>query len=436
MVLLRIRLGRMFPRDERGAVAVLTALLMVGLMIMAAIVVDLGMARDVRRQSQNASDAASLAGAIKLYPNTALCPTGGPKPCFTEAVDAVKSYALQNFQTSEFDWANNCQASPAQALANVASSGTNCISFDSGGTLVRVYMPTRTLPTLFGRFAGSSSIPVGSSAEAQLGTSCSLCFLGPVDAGNGDFSVSGGSIAVNGSVTAGPGSIWTASSIGIVGAFDPDANPTPAIVAIPPFGDPLASSLPLPVNEAGLVAKTDPCGPGSTHGPGLYSQPVGTPGAPASFPNGPGCALQPGLYVVSNKWLLGNFPLKGARVSFYVTGPLGELDFKNGDVVITAPTAAEVAVSGGIAGYVILYDPANVNAAGVAPELGLQGSGGTLVTGVVYAPKSILNFNGTSVFGFSGGPIVLGGGVTNGTHSGVTLTGAESTTLTLLHLKR
>ena len=60
---MRTWVGRTHPRDEQGAVAILTALVMVVLMLFVAIVVDLGMARDVRRQSQNAGDAAALAGA-------------------------------------------------------------------------------------------------------------------------------------------------------------------------------------------------------------------------------------------------------------------------------------------------------------------------------------------------------------------------------------
>src|SRR5450759_584751 len=140
---MRTRVGRRLPRDEQGAVAIMTAFLMVGLILCAAVVVDLGNARDVRRQSQNAADAASLAGANVLNP-TGSCasPLDVAKPCLHDAVDAVKLYAQSNFQVNPSDWANNCQASTGSALANVASSGTNCISFNSDSTLVRVYMPT------------------------------------------------------------------------------------------------------------------------------------------------------------------------------------------------------------------------------------------------------------------------------------------------------
>ena len=86
---MRTRVGRKHPRDEQGAIAVLTALLMVVLVLFAAIVVDLGNARDVRRQSQNAMDASSLAGANVLYPGTGVC-SSGVEPCITDAVAAAK----------------------------------------------------------------------------------------------------------------------------------------------------------------------------------------------------------------------------------------------------------------------------------------------------------------------------------------------------------
>jgi hypothetical protein len=421
MVFMRTFFGRRFPRDEQGVVAVLTALLMVGLALCAAIVVDLGNARDVRRQSQNAADASSLAGANVLYPSTDVC-SSGVEPCITDAVAAAKSYALTNFQVSASDW-STCTAPAGSALAYVPGGGTSCISFDSATspTLVRVYLPTRTVPTFFGRIAGVSSIPVGSSAQAQLGVAvtCSLCFLGDVNAGNGDFSVFGGDIAVDGNVTVGPTSIWTSQSNGIHGTVT--GNPSdflPAAISIPAFGDPLATSLTLPFNEAGLLPKTDPCSATATGGPGLYGA--------FSLPDS-ACTLQPGLYVISGTWdMKNNTVLNGAGVTLYVTSPSGYLDFKNGIVNIIAP-------SGGVsAGYAIVYDRINSN------PLGLQGNGVTSITGVVYAPDSILAFNGNSCFGFSGGPIILNGASTNGNQSCVTISNAVSDTVhrALLHLNQ
>ena len=60
--------SRLAARDEQGAIAILVAMTSVVLFIIAAMVVDLGLARDTRRQSQNAADASALAAANALYP--------------------------------------------------------------------------------------------------------------------------------------------------------------------------------------------------------------------------------------------------------------------------------------------------------------------------------------------------------------------------------
>ncbi|MEO6144031.1 MAG: pilus assembly protein TadG-related protein [Dermatophilaceae bacterium] len=430
---MRTRFVRKHPRDEQGAVAILTALLMVVLLLSAAIVVDLGNARDVRRQSQNAADAASLAGANMLYPASGECTDGtltsGEVPCTKDAVDEVRSYASKNFQVDPATGWGTCSATlPADYAPKpgTLSPGTPCISFSpvASPTKVRVYMPTRSVATFFGGVIGQSSIAVSSWAEASLGDAvrCSLCFLGPVDAGNGDFSVTGGSIAVNGNVDLGPNSVWDADTLSVVGTVS-GGNPlnlTPAFTTIPSFGDPLLNRLTLPLDvPSDLTAKTDPCS-ATTGGPGLYAGPV-------SIGNNDTCTLTAGLYVISNTWDLGNNSLLrdlGAGVTLYVKNP-GLLNLKNGDTKITAAT------TGITKGYVIIYDRDNVN------DLAIQGNGGTLIAGTVYAPASRLYSNGTSTFGFSGGPFVFGSGYTNGNGSGVRITDAPNiVSRALMHLSQ
>jgi hypothetical protein len=435
MVFMRTRVGRRNPHDEQGAIAVLTAILMVVLILCAAIVVDLGNARDVQSQSQNAADAASLAGANVLYPATGICrpPLLGAGPCITDAVAAVKSYATDNFQVSDTDWQlPACQT--VVPLSYLPDPSNKCISLDSATspTLVRVYMPIRTAPVFFGGIIHSSSIPVGSSAQALVrqAVTCSLCFLGNVDAGNGDLTVIGGTIAVNGNVTDGPNSYWTATSIGVVGTWDTSGHPSVPVTKIPAFGDPMAG-LALPLNTTGLSAKTDPCGATTaTGGTGIYN-------ASLSVGNNVTCTLLPGLYVISNSWSLGNHSLLlGTGVTLYVKGPSGVLHFKNGDAIFTAPlTAPLTGVPAGNnvpAGYAIIYDRDNVN------PVELQGNGTTLITGKVYAAASKLDFNGTTCFGFSGGPFIFGSGYTNGNTSCVIVSNSVSTTVipALLHLNQ
>jgi Flp pilus assembly protein TadG len=67
-------------RDESGAIAVLVAFSATLLFVLAALVVDLGLARDDHRASQNAADASALAATNVLYPSSNVCtlfnPTG------------------------------------------------------------------------------------------------------------------------------------------------------------------------------------------------------------------------------------------------------------------------------------------------------------------------------------------------------------------------
>lgn len=402
-------------RDERGAVAIVFALLVTVLVVMVALVVDLGYAQDTRRVSQNAADSSALAGANALYP-TGACQSGGPKPCIADAVAQVKSYAQTNFDVSTSDW-SSCTATPPAGY-DTSASGTSCIAFDSisGPQKVWVRIPTRNVSTSFAGILGRQSIAVGSTAEAQLGTDvkCTLCFLGSVDAENADFDVFGGAIAVNGNVNAGPNSYWSSASNGVVGSVSGGIF-TPAPTPIAAFSDPLAS-LVLPLSDPTLTVKTDPC----TEGPGIYNTNI-------SLGNNVVCTLQPGLYVVNSTWLIGNNTVvKGTGVTIYVPSP-GYLNFKNGSTDIVAPTGGPFKDLG------IIYARDNTN------PLSIQGNGTTGVTGTVYAPSSKLDFNGNSCFVFTGGPVVVNGVIlANGNQSCIQILAAKDTTVsrTQMHLSR
>src|SRR5690242_19247234 len=74
-------------RDEQGAVAVLVGILTIVMFTITALVVDLGLARVVRREAQVASDASSLAAATALYAHPDYT-HGKPPPDFTSAIAA------------------------------------------------------------------------------------------------------------------------------------------------------------------------------------------------------------------------------------------------------------------------------------------------------------------------------------------------------------
>jgi Flp pilus assembly protein TadG len=379
-------------RDEQGAVAVMVAIVAVVLFVIAALVVDLGLARDTKRQSQNAADAAALAAGNKLYDATGAVQ-------FATAVSEAKSYSLTNFGVDLTEWSS---CTDVGALAYVPPTSTPCISFDSATapTLVRVKVPLETLKPGLGTLSGVRSITVDSAARVALeppGLPCIVCVLGSGQTHNlqnGDVFVDGGNVHFNGSVSVGTnGFVVTDGDITVEGTASPNptTNFTPdAQQGQPAIVDPLAY-LTLPPDMSTLTAKSNPC----TQGPGLYGD--------FNFPNSL-CTLTPGLYVISGpsgtEWdQSGNSSsiIAGSGVTLYFTcGTAGApvacaspsqtgatLDAAgNGSIQISPPT------SGPLQGVAIAYDRHN-NA-----TMRMTGNGISNMSGAVYMQSGMLQMNG------------------------------------------
>lgn len=383
------------PRDQRGAVAIVMALATSMIFGFAALVVDLANVRDVRRQSQNASDAAALAAGNALYPAPGT-------PDVNAAVAAAKLYAEKNYGVATADW--NACSDPSHLL--VPLGGTQCISFSpslTAPTTVRVVLPTRSVKTPFASMVGVQTLPVTTQAHATIDPGgqarCGLCVLGQGmlhDLQNGDATVHGADIHLNGNVNVGPnGLVATDGAItvqgyasGGLGNYVPDP-----LVGQPAIADPLAF-IPLPPDMTGLTAKTDPCGAGPGHGPGLYG---------ARNLRNIDCHLEPGLYVIAGGsgtiWDLAGSSathLWGTGVTLYFTcgsqtlprpcnpGEQGAwMDASgNGTIGIQAPT------SGALQGLAVVFDRANTS------ELRLSGNGSDNLTGTLYVASGALEMNG------------------------------------------
>jgi hypothetical protein len=138
-------------RDERGAVLIITAILMVVLLGIAAFAVDLGYAYESRRQVQNSADAAALGAAQDL-------------PDLPTTESDAKSLSLTNLPHGSFPW-STCADSGSLA---VSAPDTNCVSYDTSFTRVRVRVPEQSMPTFFGRVLGVSSTSTWASATARV----------------------------------------------------------------------------------------------------------------------------------------------------------------------------------------------------------------------------------------------------------------------------
>lgn len=417
-------------RSEVGAVAIIMAVSLTMIMAFVAIVIDLGYARDSRRETQNAADAASLAGANRLYPTSRICTltnTGtGTKspPCLNDAATAAKSFA-ESFEGET--WAD-CPA--ALTGYTVVSGFPTCISFTNDSVpKVRVVIP-RSVRTGFGNLLGVGSVPVDSVARATLTESidvtCGLCFLGDINTTKFTASVSPGGIAVNGSVTMsgtaqGSPYDWNAASIGYSGTvFDPSNKLTESVppAKVAPFTDPWATKNGVPPTALGpFKGNINPC----TGGPGRYG----------SYEFKDPCTFtQAGLYVFTGALEWKNVTVNatvGAGVTLYFTCGTamtptvcnntagGKIDTKNGDLILKSPSN----------GLGIIYDRTNTS------PLQLQGNGSSQITGAIYAPASTWEYVGNSDVRVSGGPVILKTMTGNGT-TGVKITDSLDATVAKL----
>lgn len=422
--LLRTRLAQR-RRNESGAIAIMVGMLAVVLFLLAGIVVDLGLARDTKRQSQNAADAAALAGANVLYPDdNALCVDGTTAPCIDVAWRAAVDYAERNF--TDIDW-SKCPTPPGGHT--VAPGSPSCVAFDNLTKPKRVWavIPPRVLKTSFGALAGIDTISISTRARASVGPEnnyeCGLCVVGagPHVPGNGDIHVSGASIMFNGEYNQGNNSdngeviAWTSDQIISVeknktggGTFSP-----PLTVPGPHVEDPYAA-LEFPLEGTKSFSgplKTKPCTEDGGQGPGIY----GDVALPMSA-----CTLSPGLYVILGNWQFQNkTDLKGAGVTLYATCRTddtprvcgtsgggteagGKLSGKNGEMHFSGPT------SGPLRGLAIVYDRLNKS------ELPLQGNGEAWINGTVYAASADMSFPGNSNFVINNGRVVVKSIYSNG----------------------
>jgi Flp pilus assembly protein TadG len=383
-----VRLRR--PRSERGAILIIMALVMVTLLIFAALVVDIGYKREIRRQAQNSADAAALASANVLY-------VSGSAD-FNSAVSAVKTYAYSNFGTPNSDWVG-CSDSSSLTYQPDSANSDSCISFDSSThpTLVRVTMPNKTVPFAFGKIVGRSSATVTASAEALVKTQgtgpCGFCVIGsgtPYVGQNGDLTVLGDAgMTINGSgTTQHNGSANVSAQGGITmynnGTYNGNFNPQPVTVPTN-FADPLAN-YPVP-DYSTLTAKPGCVGGGAT--PGIYS----------TIPTN--CVLSPGLYVITGTTHISSGLINAsAGVTLYLTCGSG-----------TTPAAC---ASGGQSGADLICSgnaTIQINAPSTGPTQGMaifmdrnntggldcRGNGAGAIVGTIYAADGNLTMRGNGV---------------------------------------
>jgi Flp pilus assembly protein TadG len=381
--------------DEQGAVIILLALFIVTLLVMVALVIDLGNARQTRRQAQNAADAAALAAAIVVAQQL-------EDPDYARAVADAKRYVFSNY--GDVVW-NGC--TDADNLGNTPDPGNECISFNLRSRRVRVRIPTRSVATFFGSVAGMNDVNVSASAIAQIhwptAAPCGLCVLrlGQDEAlhlrgdgaPDGSLTVSGNGVVVNSSdseaVVAENDTYLEADppfGVAVVGGSVGDIRPPaqPLAAAIP---DPLSGTPAPPPWFGSANDRVFRDVPGATLSPGNYHD--------IDLIGDTTLTLGAGIYVItgevnveSTAHLVGNgvtlyFTCGGNGIPVPCIG--GENDrgrFANvdGTVLLTAPSL------GTYKGMALFYDRNNAVGLTVTPSFN--------ITGTIYLASGALEFEG------------------------------------------
>jgi hypothetical protein len=151
-------------RSENGAVLVLFALAFVMLIGFMALAVDSAYAFAERRSSQSTADVAAVGGALQVIDHN-----GTQSQIVTDLVDKAMDLAASNL-SGTLDW-ENCE-DPEKFTENATdyfsigdSQYTECISWESDFSEVRVKLPQRDIPTFFARVIGFDTVSIGAFAE-------------------------------------------------------------------------------------------------------------------------------------------------------------------------------------------------------------------------------------------------------------------------------
>ena len=371
---------------------------------LAALVVDLGFARDLQRQAQNAADSGALGAAQYL--------AGIPNPTTQQITQAQ-------------------QVANGYVSANGWTAGTSSVLVDGSAHTVTVQLAAVQSPNIFAGAIGESTPQVAGRAQATWPGSgpvtCALCLLNTTGTtlsatGAGSMTINGGGIAVNSSdskaasITNPSGGGFKVSpappnTISIVGGYQQAAtgqfSPTPTTGAAP-VPDPLAGlPVPLPCTAPGALAAPD-CVLGNQTSVNLSGSADQTlsPGVYSSIKSSSTGTLtmQPGIYVITRTLTLNKSPAPG-KTSLVAPGvllyfacsayptPCAATGASGADFSMTGGATVSISspTSGSWQGVSIFFDRTNT------ATLNLTGSSASSVSGSIY-----LKSGGTTLTGSSG----------------------------------
>jgi len=206
-------------KADKGASAILIAVVMLLLMGFAALAIDFGAITNERRQDQAAADTAALAAAQFAQPNpgctsTSTCAAQARTNGANEAI-LVANASLDD--PSLADWSDPAMCGTPPAGFTAVTGVSSCVAFTSNVGRAWVRIPTIASPTFFAKLIGFDSVDVSADAIADAGFDNAgdvLPFLMPGNAAGTDYNC----------LKTGPNPSWGACedlpTIGNFGAMD------------------------------------------------------------------------------------------------------------------------------------------------------------------------------------------------------------------------
>ncbi|HXI40298.1 MAG TPA: pilus assembly protein TadG-related protein [Bryobacteraceae bacterium] len=407
-------LKKLLSKKPRGQALIMTTMALIPMFGLMGLAVDLGWMEFTKKSAQSAADAAAMAAMLQFQSTIFSLD-------YTCGVNGVICQAPTSCATLTTGYMHSGCA--YAQLNGFSSSGNQYVSLSSGagvpptatGVQSSAYWVTarvnQTIPQLFSAVLGNSTGSIAARATAALSPSKDCIYaMDPHGAGSvfmngtpnltsscGVYINSDNAQALQGNGTP----TLSATEIDIVGgySFSGTLNPNPPSTNVATLPDPLRN-LPAPTVPAGCDHNNFQVNTPTTTvlTPGVYCGGIYVKKGLASF--------NPGMYILKGGGLStqdSNSLISGTGVTLYNTydpsAPQSSINtYVPFNIVASSTVTLTAPVTGTYAGVLIMEDRSitPTSCGGTICTDNFGGGSSAAYTGIVYGPKSLMNFYGNA----------------------------------------